>query len=90
MDVCSNPDYLLDTVSFQGSPGERGQAGTAGPVGPPGRPGPQGPPGPAGEKGVPVSVVDNFVHCVVVTRYNVHQLGEKLLILSFVLFSCSG
>lgn len=91
MNTCCNHCFLNDIVSFQGSPGERGQSGTAGPVGPPGRPGPQGPPGPAGEKGVPVSVLENFVQCAVVCKVIVHGPKEtQLLILHSLFFSCSG
>lgn len=64
--------FYTCTILFQGSPGERGPAGTAGPVGPPGRPGPQGPPGPAGEKGVPVSIIENFVELALTSNDTVH------------------
>ena len=81
MNTCCN-------FPFQGSPGERGQSGTAGPVGPPGRPGPQGPPGPAGEKGVPVSILENFVQCAEVCKDILHRPKEtQLLIFFFVLIS---
>lgn len=87
LNTCCNHYFLNDIVPFQGSPGERGQSGTAGPVGPPGRPGPQGPPGPAGEKGVPVSILENFVQCAIVCKVIVHRPKEtQLLILLFVFF----
>lgn len=79
--------FYMCTILFQGSPGERGPSGTAGPVGPPGRPGPQGPPGPAGEKGVPVSIIENFDKLALSSNDTVHPdkkqiyIFKKLLIL---------